>query len=120
MGKLVILAFPCNQFGEQEPGSCSEIQDFAESKGVPCKDPDSGFLMMDKIEVNGPGTHEVYKFLKAATEDHSDVKWNFGSYWLVSAAGDIERLAGGMNNPSGFGSEHRVPGPTFSRLVGPA
>lgn len=100
---LVILAFPCNQFGEQEPGSSSEILSFAESKGVPCRDPDSGFLLMEKIEVNGTGEHAVFTFLKDATGVHSDIKWNFGTYWLISSKGVVQRLDGGMNNPGGFG-----------------
>lgn len=99
----MILSFPCNQFGQQEPGSSFEIQAFAESKGVPTKDPDSDFLIMEKIEVNGPDAHQVYKFLKSATDDNSDIKWNFGSYWLIDATGKVQRLAGAMNNPSTFG-----------------
>ena len=52
-----ILAFPCNQFGAQEPNECPTIKKFANDKGVT-------FTMMDKIDVNGPRTHPVYKYLK--------------------------------------------------------
>jgi glutathione peroxidase len=56
---LVILGFPCNQFGEQEPGTEAEILDFCQTKyGVT-------FPMFSKIEVNGDGTHPLYKFLKS-------------------------------------------------------
>ena len=53
-----ILAFPCNQFGSQEPKSNEEIKSFASGKGVK-------FIMMDKIDVNGPNASLVYKYLKA-------------------------------------------------------
>mmetsp|Transcript_97505 Transcript_97505/g.258978 ORF Transcript_97505/g.258978 Transcript_97505/m.258978 type:complete len:107 (-) Transcript_97505:44-364(-) len=96
------MAFPCNQFGAQEPGSAAEIKAFAQSKGVPCGDPSQGFFMMEKVEVNGPNTHPVYAFLKSATADDSDIKWNFFSYWLVSPGGRVERLAGGPSSPAGF------------------
>ena len=100
-GKLVILAFPCNQFGQQEPGSASEIRRFAISKDVPC-DEDSGFHLMEKVDVNGDGTHPVYRFLKGATPDTSDILWNFGSYWLVDVGGGVRRLQGLKNYPSNF------------------
>mmetsp|Transcript_71047 Transcript_71047/g.151989 ORF Transcript_71047/g.151989 Transcript_71047/m.151989 type:complete len:107 (+) Transcript_71047:336-656(+) len=96
------MAFPCNQFGGQEPGSESEIKAFAEKQGVPCADPAQGFLMMSKVDVNGPETHPVYQFLKGATEDASDVKWNFASYWLVNAEGKVQRLKGMKTLPSSF------------------
>jgi len=101
---LVILAFPCNQFGSQEPGSNAEIRKFVEGLGVPVADQakKTGFHIMDKIEVNGDGIHPVYKFLKAAGGDSSDLKWNFSSYWLVSRGGSIERLEGMKNTPKNF------------------
>lgn len=66
---VTILAFPCNQFGKQEPGTADEIKDFASSKGVQ-------FKLMEKIDVNGPDAHIVYKFLKAKTNT-SAIGWNF-------------------------------------------
>ena len=53
-GKFEILAFPCNQFGGQEPQTCSEIKRFAQSKGVE-------FRMMNKIDVNGMSLIFAYK-----------------------------------------------------------
>ncbi|DBA97872.1 TPA: hypothetical protein ACH3X3_012731 [Trebouxia sp. C0006] len=55
---LTIVAFPCNQFLSQEPGSNKDIKEFARSKGF------KGVLM-DKIDVNGPKASPVYTFLKA-------------------------------------------------------
>ena len=54
---LRVLAFPCNQFGSQEPGSNDEIKAFAENKNV-------NFDMFSKIHVNGAGTHPLYIYLK--------------------------------------------------------
>mmetsp|Transcript_118496 Transcript_118496/g.205815 ORF Transcript_118496/g.205815 Transcript_118496/m.205815 type:complete len:120 (-) Transcript_118496:57-416(-) len=102
LGSLVILAFPCNQFGAQEPGTASEIKEFVKQYEVPVDDTEYGFYVMEKVEVNGPGTHPVYQFLKSATPESSDIKWNFASYWLVDAAGKVERLPGGRSSPSTF------------------
>src|SRR6056300_127794 len=56
---LVILGFPCNQFGKQERGNSEEIQEFCEANyGV-------SFPMFEKIEVNGKNAHPLYKFLKS-------------------------------------------------------
>jgi glutathione peroxidase-family protein len=76
---VTILAFPCNQFGKQEPGSADEIKDFASRKGVE-------FKMMEKIEVNGPGTHVVYKYLKYHTGTTA-IGWNFATYFVVDPDG---------------------------------
>ena len=72
-----ILAFPCNQFGEQEPESNEKIQAFAESKGVT-------FRMMEKIQVNGPNASLVYKYLKHVAGPEN-IKWNFGMCVCVYA-----------------------------------
>ena len=48
---------------------------------------------MDKIDVNGPGTHDVYRYLKAKTGTGS-IGWNFGTYYVVDAAGDAEAYHG--------------------------
>jgi glutathione peroxidase len=74
-----VLAFPCNQFGAQEPGSNDEILEFARSKyGV-------GFPMFSKIEVNGDGAAELYRYLKG---DGPDIAWNFTKF-LVSGDGKV-------------------------------
>ena len=85
-----MLAFPCNQFGGQEPGSNSEIQEFAQSKfGV-------DFPMFAKIEVNGDGACELYQLLKAAKADEegkSDIGWNFAKFLVDREGNVVERFA---------------------------
>jgi glutathione peroxidase len=80
---FTVIGFPCNQFGGQEPGSAEEIQTFCATKyGVT-------FPMMEKIEVNGPGRHDIYKTLTPLTDagGHSgDIRWNFEKF-VVSADG---------------------------------
>uniref|UniRef100_A0A7S2BBJ2 Glutathione peroxidase n=1 Tax=Florenciella parvula TaxID=236787 RepID=A0A7S2BBJ2_9STRA len=83
---LGIMAFPCNQFGNQEPGTVAEIKSFARERGA-------RFLIMDKIDVNGGKAHDVYRFLKAKTGT-SNIGWNFGTYFLVDAAGNAEAYHG--------------------------
>jgi glutathione peroxidase-family protein len=81
-----ILAFPCNQFGKQEPGSAAEIKDFAKSEGVK-------FRMMEKINVNGPDTNIVYKYLKSKAGPGS-IQWNFATYFVVGPDGDVQSHSG--------------------------
>jgi glutathione peroxidase len=54
-----VLAFPCNQFGSQESGTCDEIKHFANEKFKVT------FPMFYKVDVNGPSAHPVFRFLKA-------------------------------------------------------
>jgi glutathione peroxidase len=80
-----VLAFPCNQFGAQEPGSNEEILEFATSKF------DVNFPMFAKIEVNGSGACELYQYLKAARADeegNEDIAWNFTKF-LVDGDGNV-------------------------------
>ena len=82
---FTVLAFPCNQFGAQEPGSNEEVLEFAQSKF------DVNFPMFAKIEVNGDGACELYKLLKAAQpgeDGNADIPWNFTKF-LVNGAGDV-------------------------------
>jgi glutathione peroxidase len=81
-----ILAFPCNQFGAQEPKSNEEIKEFASDKGVK-------FTMMDKINVNGPNASLVYKYLKAKAGP-SNISWNFATYFVVDPNGSVESFSG--------------------------
>jgi glutathione peroxidase-family protein len=83
-----ILAFPSNQFGEQEPDECPMIKRFAESKGVK-------FMMMDKIDVNGPNADIVYKFLKAKGGP-SAINWNFATYYVIGPPGGSIRSYSGV------------------------
>ena len=82
---LTVVGVPCNQFGEQEPGTPEEIATFCSSSyGVT-------FPMTEKVDVNGPARHPLYREL-TATEDASgeagDVQWNFEKF-LVAANGEI-------------------------------
>jgi glutathione peroxidase-family protein len=77
---LKVLAFPCNQFGGQEPGSPQEIADFVEKY-----DPDmlTKLMFFEKRDVNGAKTREVFSFLKKelpADDGTTDVRWNFSKY----------------------------------------
>jgi glutathione peroxidase-family protein len=85
-GKVNILAFPCNQFGQQEPGSNDEIHTFALGYGV-------GFQMMSKIDVNGANASLVYKYLKKMDGPLS-IGWNFETYYIISPDGSIESHSG--------------------------
>jgi glutathione peroxidase len=84
-----VVGFPCNQFGAQEPGTAEEIQTFCSTTyGVT-------FPMMDKIEVNGPGRHPIYRELTevADAEGHrGDIRWNFEKF-LVGKDGAVTRFA---------------------------
>lgn len=81
--KVNILAFPCNQFGQQEPGTHEEINEFAvEEYGVE-------FTMMEKVDVNGPFASIVYKYLKSEAGP-SQIQWNFATYYVISPDGTID------------------------------
>jgi len=77
-----ILAFPCNQFGAQEPRSNAEINKYAKSVGVK-------FQMMAKVDVNGPNTSAVWSYLKSHFA--GDVKWNFDTKFLIDQNGTVVR-----------------------------
>mmetsp|Transcript_2704 Transcript_2704/g.6338 ORF Transcript_2704/g.6338 Transcript_2704/m.6338 type:complete len:110 (-) Transcript_2704:179-508(-) len=86
-----IVAFPCNQFLGQEPGTNEEIKSFAASKGF------TGILM-DKIDVNGSNSSPVYKWLKYASGDESPIAWNFGKF-LVRKDGTVAKRYGPQTSP---------------------
>ena len=85
-GVVEIIAFPCNQFGAQEPEECPTIKRFAEKKGVE-------FRMMDKIDVNGPRASKVYKYLKRESII-STITWNFAAYFVVGPEGNVQGFTG--------------------------
>ena len=82
---LEVLGFPCNQFGSQEPDGEPEIAQFCEARfGVT-------FPMFSKIDVNGPGAHPLYVWLKAAEPGilgTGSIKWNFTKF-LVGRDGRV-------------------------------
>ena len=86
---LEVLGFPCDQFGHQEPGSDAEIQSFCElNYGVT-------FPIFSKIEVNGSGTHPLYKFLKNEKGGllGDAIKWNFTKFLVDKQGLVVERFA---------------------------
>jgi glutathione peroxidase len=87
---LVILGFPCNQFGAQEPGDAAEIASFCSLTY------DVSFPMFAKIDVNGDNTHPLYRFLKSEKPGllgTEGIKWNFTKF-LVDRQGEVvERYA---------------------------
>ena len=81
-----VIGFPCNQFGEQEPGTPEEIAAFCE------KEYHITFPLTEKIDVNGDRRHPIYEELEetADAEGHAgDIRWNFEKF-LVSPAGKVD------------------------------
>ncbi len=79
---IVVIGFPCNQFGNQEPGTTEDIKSFCTNVyGVT-------FPISQKIEVNGPNAHPIYKQLKETATGGKDIGWNFEKF-LVSIDGSI-------------------------------
>lgn len=82
---LVVLGFPCNQFGRQEPGSAKEISEFcSQTYGIT-------FDLFEKIEVNGDGQAPLYKYLTSKetnTDSPGAVRWNFEKF-LIGRDGRI-------------------------------
>lgn len=87
---LVVLGFPCNQFGQQDPGSNAEIGDFCQRHfGVQ-------FPMMSKVEVNGAQTHPLFTWLKTQAPGllgSQRIKWNFTKFLLDRNGQVIRRYA---------------------------
>ena len=82
---LVILGFPCNQFGAQEPGDAAEIASFCSLTYQ------VSFPMFAKVDVNGDHAHPLFRFLKAAKPGllgTEGIKWNFTKF-LVGKDGEV-------------------------------
>jgi glutathione peroxidase len=80
---LVVLGFPCNQFGGQEPGTNKEIKEFCSSTYSVT------FPMFDKVEVNGSNRHPLYTALAGPSSPFpGDIKWNFNKF-LIGRDGKI-------------------------------
>lgn len=90
-----ILAFPCNQFGEQEPGTNEEIKNFCSTKF------DVTFKLFDKIDVNGKDKSPLYQILTDNdVTGKSDIKWNFEKF-LIDKNGDIVSRFATKAEPTG-------------------
>ena len=87
---LVVVGFPCNQFGAQEPGTADEIATFCERNyGV-------DFLLTEKVNVNGPDAHPVFAYVTAALPGvlgSRAVKWNFTKFLVDRSGTPIRRYA---------------------------
>lgn len=86
---LVIIGFPCNQFGEQEPGGSGEIQEFCQvNYGVT-------FPIMSKVDVNGDNADPIFKYLKSQLGSilGSRIKWNFTKFLLDRNGKPVERFS---------------------------
>lgn len=92
---FVIIGFPCNDFGGQEPGSAGEIQSFCSTNyGVT-------FPLMEKVVVKGDNKCEIYKWLTSKAEngvEDSKVNWNFNKY-LIDENGNYVKHLGSAVNP---------------------
>ncbi len=86
---FAVLAFPCDQFGHQEPGEDEEIKSFCDlNYGV-------DFPLFSKIEVNGDNAHPLYKFLKSEKGGllGDAIKWNFTKFLIDKEGNVVERYA---------------------------
>ena len=85
-----ILAFPCNQFGQQEPGSNKEIQEFCNINYQ------TTFPLFAKVDVNGEGAHPLYKYLTSNIPGilgFESIKWNFTKFLINKDGLPLRRFA---------------------------
>jgi glutathione peroxidase len=93
---VVVLGFPCDQFGHQEPGDEAEIKNFCSLKY------EVSFPMFAKIEVNGPNAHPLYQVLKHDAKGllgSEAIKWNFTKF-LVGPTGEVIKRYAPTTSPA--------------------
>lgn len=98
---LVVLGFPCDQFGHQEPGDEAEIRNFCSLNY------DVTFPMFAKIDVNGSNTHPLYKYLKHEAKGllgSEAIKWNFTKF-LVDRDGKVVNRYAPNDTPESIGKD---------------
>jgi glutathione peroxidase len=109
---LVVMGFPCNQFGGQEPGTEAEIAQFCSTRYA------VDFPMFARIEVNGPNAHPLYQWLKSpqrAAGGSEDIGWNFAKF-LVDGRGQVIRRYEPTATPETIGRDlEGLLGPTEGR-----
>ena len=96
-----VLAFPCNQFGGQEPGSEEEIQSFCDLNYQ------TSFPLFSKIEVNGADSHPLYAHLKEQAPGvlgSKRIKWNFTKF-LVNQEGEVVKRYAPSTKPEAIASD---------------
>jgi len=87
---LVVLGFPCDQFGHQEPGDEKEIRNFCSLNY------DVSFPLFAKIDVNGANTHPLYQYLKSQAKGllgSEAIKWNFTKFLVDKQGNVVQRYA---------------------------
>lgn len=89
---LVVVGFPCNQFGGQEPGTAKEIREFCDSRYKVT------FPMFAKIDVNGKQQAPLYEHLKKNADKSSDIGWNFEKF-VVGKDGKVAARFGTRTKP---------------------
>ncbi|HLR17192.1 MAG TPA: glutathione peroxidase [Alcanivoracaceae bacterium] len=98
---LVVLGFPCNQFGQQEPENDAAIEEFCELNfGVT-------FPMFAKVEVNGDGAHPIFKWLKSEAPGilgSEGIKWNFTKF-LINKKGEVVQRYAPKDKPEALKSQ---------------
>lgn len=98
---FAVLAFPCNQFGAQEPGDAAEIANFCSLTY------DVTFPVFAKIEVNGPGADPLYNHLKKAAPGvlgSQSIKWNFTKF-LVDRSGRVVKRYAPTTKPDAIAAD---------------
>ncbi|MDQ2971469.1 MAG: glutathione peroxidase [Pseudomonadota bacterium] len=98
---FVVLGFPCDQFGHQEPGNADEIRNFCSLNY------DVTFPLFAKIEVNGEHAHPLYKFLKKSAPGllgSEAIKWNFTKF-LIDRDGNVDKRYASTDTPEKIGKE---------------
>ena len=106
---LVVLGFPCNQFGGQEPGAEDEIRSFCTTSY------DVTFPLFAKVEVNGTGAHPLFRYLKSERPGvlgTEAIKWNFTKF-LVDRGGHVVRRYAPSDTPE------RIEKDLETMLIGP-
>jgi glutathione peroxidase len=96
-----VLAFPCNQFGAQEPGSADQIGSFCQ------KNYNVSFPVFSKIYVNGPDAHPIFRFLKESKPGlfgTTRIKWNFTKF-LIDRKGQVVKRFAPSKLPGDLASE---------------
>lgn len=87
---LVVIGFPCNQFGAQEPGDAAEIANFCKLAY------DVSFPIMAKVDVNGDSAHPLFKWLKGEAKGllgSESIKWNFTKFLVDKQGAVVRRFA---------------------------
>ena len=95
---LVVLGFPCDQFGHQEPGDEAEIKNFCSLTY------DVKFPMFAKVDVNGANAHPLYKYLKKEAKGllgTEGIKWNFTKF-LIDKSGKVVKRYAPTDTPAGM------------------